>query len=134
WRVPSPRVSWTRGTDRQAPGSVASSTRIRVFGLPGPRRAPAPLPHPHHGGDVAMDVLYERCAGIDIGKADVKVCVRTPQGKRRHSEIRTFSTMTNDLLTMRDWLLEEQVTLVGMEATGIYWKPVFYLLENDIEC
>ncbi|WP_019063677.1 IS110 family transposase [Streptomyces prunicolor] len=82
-----------------------------------------------------MDVVHERCAGIDIGKADVKVCVRVPgPGKRRRKEIRTFSTMTRDLLAMRDWLLAEQVTVVGMEATGAYWKPVFYLLENDIEC
>ncbi|MFE6946627.1 IS110 family RNA-guided transposase [Streptomyces chartreusis] len=82
-----------------------------------------------------MDVVHERCAGIDIGKADVKVCVRLPgPGKRRLKEIRTFVTMTRDLLAMRDWLLAEQVTVVGMEATGSYWKPVFYLLENDIEC
>lgn len=81
-----------------------------------------------------MDVICERCAGIDISKADVKVCLRVPGGKRRRSEVRTFSTMTNDLLAMRDWLVAEGVTLVGMEATGIYWKPVFYLLEHDMEC
>ncbi|MEU1276559.1 IS110 family transposase [Streptomyces sp. NPDC005799] len=82
-----------------------------------------------------MDVLHERCAGIDISKADVKVTIRVPgAGKRRRKETRTFSTMTRDLLAMRDWLLSEGVTLVGMEATGIYWKPVFYLLEHDIEC
>lgn len=81
-----------------------------------------------------MDVIHERVAGIDISKADVKVCVRVPgAGKRRRSEVRTFSAMTRDLLAMRDWLLAEGVTLVGMEATGIYWKPVFYLLEHDIE-
>lgn len=81
-----------------------------------------------------MDVVHERCAGIDIGKADVKVCVRVPgPGKRRRKEVRTFTTMTRDLLAMRDWLLAEQVTVVGMEATGSYWKPVFYLLEDDIE-
>ncbi|CAM5616291.1 IS110 family transposase ISArsp3 [Streptomyces griseoloalbus] len=82
-----------------------------------------------------MDVVHERCAGIDIGKADVKVCIRVPgPGKRRCKEVRTFSTMTRDLLAMRDWLLAEGITVVGMEATGSYWKPVFYLLENDIEC
>ncbi|WP_413804555.1 IS110 family transposase [Streptomyces sp. OE57] len=82
-----------------------------------------------------MDVVHERCAGIDIGKADVKVCVHVPgPGKRRRKEVRTFSTMTRDLLAMRDWLLAEGITVVGMEATGSYWKPVFYLLENDIEC
>jgi transposase len=82
-----------------------------------------------------MDVVYERCAGIDISKADVKVCVRVPApGRRRRKEVRTFSTMTRDLLAMRDWLLAEQVTVVGMEATGAYWKPAFYLLEHDMEC
>ncbi|WP_282699758.1 IS110 family transposase [Streptomyces sp. CC219B] len=82
-----------------------------------------------------MEVLHERCAGIDISKADVKVTIRVPgTGKRRRSETRTFTTMTRDLLAMRDWLLSEGITLVGMEATGIYWKPVFYLLEHDLEC
>jgi hypothetical protein len=65
----------------------------------------------------------------------VKVCVRVPgPGRRRRREVRTFSTMTNDLLLMRDWLLAERVTVVGMEATGAYWKPVFYLLEHDMDC
>lgn len=82
-----------------------------------------------------METLHERCAGIDISKTDVKVCIRVPgPGRRRHREVRTFSTMTNDLLAMRDWLLAEQVTVVGMEATGAYWKPVFYLLEHDLDC
>ena len=82
-----------------------------------------------------MDVIHERCAGIDISKADVKVCIRVPgAGRRRRREVRTFSTMTNDLLAMRDWLLVERVTVVGMEATGAYWKPVFYLLEHDMDC
>ncbi len=82
-----------------------------------------------------MDVIHDRCGGIDISKADVKVCIRVPgPGRRRRKEVRTFSTMTNDLLAMRDWLLAEQITVVGMEATGAYWKPVFYLLEHDMEC
>ena len=81
-----------------------------------------------------MDVICERCAGIDISKADVKVCIRVPGPGRRRREVRTFTTMTNDLLAMRDWLLAERITVVGMEATGAYWKPVFYLLEHDIEC
>jgi transposase len=82
-----------------------------------------------------MDVLHERCAGVDISKTDVKVCVRVPgPGKRRRREVRTFGTMTKDLLLMRDWLVAEGVTVVGMEATGPYWKPIFYLLEYDMEC
>ncbi|MCX4405975.1 MULTISPECIES: hypothetical protein [unclassified Streptomyces] len=70
-----------------------------------------------------MDVLHQRCAALDIGKKDLKACVRTPNpgGRRsRRQEIRTFATMTNALLELRDWLLAEKVTLVVMEATGDY--------------
>jgi transposase len=81
-----------------------------------------------------MDVVRERCAGIDIGKKDVKACIRVPAGGGRwRREVRTFSTMTNDLLRLRDWLAEEQITTVGMEATGAYWKPVYYLLEDAFD-
>ena len=72
-----------------------------------------------------MDVLHDRCAGLDIGKKDLKACVRTPSpsGRRsRRQEIRTFATMTNALLELRDWLVEQRVTLVAMEATGDYWE------------
>ncbi|MFZ5625332.1 MAG: IS110 family transposase [Gemmatimonadota bacterium] len=83
-----------------------------------------------------MDVFVERCAGIDIGKADLKACVRTPGVRRgsRRQEVRTFSTTTAGLLRLREWLVEQQVSLVGMESTGVYWKPVFYLLEDAVEC
>jgi len=82
-----------------------------------------------------MDVLHDRCAGLDIGKKDLKACVRTPSpsGRRsRHQEIRTFATMTNALLELRDWLVEEKVTLVVMEATGDYWRGAYYLLEDTL--
>jgi transposase len=81
-----------------------------------------------------MDVLHDRCAALDVAKDEVKVCVRTP-GKRRntrHSEVRTFTTMTNSLLAMRDWLVAERVSLVVMEATGDYWRSPFYLLEDAL--
>jgi transposase len=82
-----------------------------------------------------MEVIHERCAGIDISKVDVKVTIRAPSsGKRRRSETRTFSSVTSGLLAMRDWLLAEGITVVGMEATGVYWKPAFYLLEHEMEC
>jgi transposase len=81
-----------------------------------------------------MDIVHERCAGIDIGKADCKVCIRIPgRNGRRHTEIRTFSTMTEGLLALREWLVCEGITLVGMEATGAYWKPVYYILEEQME-
>ena len=73
--------------------------------------------------------------GLDIGKKDLKACVRTPSpsGRRsRHQEIRTFATMTNALLELRDWLVEEKVTLVVMEATGDYWRGAYYLLEDTL--
>jgi transposase len=80
-----------------------------------------------------MDTLIERCAGLDIGKADLKACIRVPSGRRRRQEIRTFATTTPGLLQLRDWLAANEVTVVGMEATGAYWKPVYYLLEDAFE-
>jgi transposase len=82
-----------------------------------------------------MDTMVERCAGLDVHKDTVVACVRTPgRGGRREQTTRTFKTMTVDLLALRDWLVAMDVTLVGMESTGVYWKPVFYVLEDDIEC
>lgn len=86
--------------------------------------------------EVEVEVYQERVAGIDIGKAELKVCVRVP-GKRaggfRH-EVRTFDTTTKALLALQGWLLEQRVTLVAMESTGQYWRPVYYLLEASMQC
>jgi transposase len=81
-----------------------------------------------------MEVLFERVAGLDVGKASVTVCVRTPgpRGGRR-SETRTFTTMTRSLQVMRDWLVECGVTIAAMESTATYWKPPFYCLEDHLE-
>src|SRR4051795_11731034 len=81
-----------------------------------------------------MDVLYERVAGLDIGKASLTACVRTPAARRsRRSETRTFKTTTGSLRVMRDWLLECGVSIAAMESTSTYWKPPFYCLEEVIE-
>ena len=79
-----------------------------------------------------MDVVHERCAGIDISKADAKVCVRVQGRGRRRTEqsVRTWGATTGQILALRDELLEQRVTLVVMEATGDYWKPFYYLLED----
>ena len=79
-----------------------------------------------------MDVVMERCAGIDIGKDEVVACVRTPGpgGRRRRKDTRTFPSFVGDLETMADWFAAEGVTEVAMEATGSYWKPVWYVLED----
>jgi transposase len=78
-----------------------------------------------------MQVLYERCAGLDIGKDEVVACVRVPDGGGgRRREVRTFGTFTRQLETLAEWLAAEGVTEVVMEATGQYWKPVWYILEE----
>jgi transposase len=82
-----------------------------------------------------VELLHERCAALDIGKKDLKACVRTPKpgrGRSRRQEIRTYATTTNALLELRDWLVAEKVTLVVMEATGDYWRGAFYLLEDRL--
>ena len=82
-----------------------------------------------------MDRFIERCAGLDVHKASVKACVRVPDGHGgRRSEIRTFRTTTAGLVLLGDWLASHQVQVVGMESTGVFWKPVYYLLEDDVEC
>ena len=79
-----------------------------------------------------MDLLLERCAGIDIGKDEVVACVRTPGpgGRGRRKDTRSFRSFVGDLEAMADWLAAEGVTAVAMEATGSYWKPVWYVLED----
>lgn len=82
-----------------------------------------------------MEKLIERCAGLDVHKASVVACVRVPgEGGERLQEIRSFGTTTAALVDLRDWLASYGVTVVGMESTGVYWKPVYYLLEDDFEC
>jgi len=74
-----------------------------------------------------MRILYERCCGLDIHKKSVVACLLTPEGK----EVRTFGTMTRDLLGLSDWLAQQGCTHVAMEATGVFWKPVYNLLEDS---
>jgi transposase len=81
-----------------------------------------------------MEVLHGHVAGIDVHRKSLSVCVRHVGADRRvRQEVRTFGTMTQDLLGLRDWLEAEQVTHVAMEATGVLWKPVHNLLEDRVE-
>jgi transposase len=82
-----------------------------------------------------MDQLIERCCGLDVHRDTVASCVRVPgpNGKRQQ-EVRTFGTTTAELLALRDWLEAHGVTHVAMESTGVYWKPVFYVLEEAFTC
>jgi transposase len=81
-----------------------------------------------------MDVVSERCCGLDVHKKTVVACliVPGPSGKPK-PEVRTFGTMTDDLLRLGDWLAEAGCTHVAMESTGVYWKPVWNLLEGQFE-
>src|SRR3982751_3582264 len=102
-------------------GAPALSTQERLILLSG-------VPGRLRGG--SMDVLYPYCAGIDVHKKTISVCVLTPgaHGKPQ-SQIREYGTHTRELLEMADWLLQNQVTHVGMESTGVYWKPIWNILE-----
>jgi transposase len=81
-----------------------------------------------------VERIIERCAGLDVHKTSVTACVRIPhESEGLHQEIREFAATTRGLLLLRDWLASFEVRLVGMEATGVYWKPVYYLLEDDFE-
>ena len=81
-----------------------------------------------------METIYPHCAGLDVHKRTVVACVRRvePTGRAREW-VQTFGTMTGDLLALSDWLAEHGVTHVAMESTGVYWKPIFNILEGHCE-
>ena len=81
-----------------------------------------------------MEQIYERVAGCDVHRDQVTVCVRTP-GPRGgvHKDKARFKTTTAGLIEMADWCGERAVELVAMEATGVYWKPVYYALEDRFQ-
>ena len=81
-----------------------------------------------------MDVIYPQCCGLDVHKKTVVACrITTTEGAEPVQEIRTFGTMTADLLALADWLQEGGCTHVAMESTGVYWRPVYNLLEGQFE-
>lgn len=79
-----------------------------------------------------MELIHPRCAGLDVSKRDVKVCVRVqPEGRgSSRQEITTWSSMTGEVLALLDYLGEQQVSCVVMESTSDYWKPFYYVLEH----
>lgn len=80
-----------------------------------------------------MDQLHNRCCGIDVHQAELTASVRIVEGKRLEEHVQVFGTTTPDLMALRDWLSAHRVTHVAMEATGVYWKCVYYALEDDFE-
>lgn len=82
-----------------------------------------------------MDVVNARCAGLDVHKATVVACARvpSPEGGERRGETKTFATTTGGLTELSDWLIARGITHVAMESTGVYWRPVYAVLEGAVE-
>ena len=81
-----------------------------------------------------MQAIIERCCGLDVHKETVVACLLIgAPGEQPTKEVRTFGAMTRDLEALRDWLLEAGVTHVGMESTGVYWRPVYAVLEGHFD-
>ncbi len=81
-----------------------------------------------------METIFERVGALDVHKAQVTACVRVPDGGgRREAHLAEFSTTVQGLVALRDWLAAHGVTHVAMEATGVYWQPVWHILEDDFE-
>src|SRR5438128_11691914 len=82
-----------------------------------------------------MDQLIERGAALDVHRKTIAVCVRVPDERGdRGQHVRTFGTTAAELVTLRDWLEAHRVTHVALESTGVYWKPVYYVLEEAMTC
>jgi transposase len=80
-----------------------------------------------------MQIVYERCAGLDVHKKSVVACLLFPENGQCRKERQTFSTMTADLVRLRDWLKQHDCTYVAMESTGVFWKPIFNILEGHLQ-
>lgn len=80
-----------------------------------------------------MEVLHPRCAGLDVHSELVVACARIAEGRQVRHEMAEFGTSTRELLRLQEWLLSHGVTHVAMEATGVYWKPVWHILEGSFE-
>jgi transposase len=82
-----------------------------------------------------VETVVRRCAGLDVHKASVVACIRViDENGELLSLTQSFGTTTSDLLKLNDWLASYEITLVGMESTGVYWKPIYTLLEAEFEC
>ncbi len=80
-----------------------------------------------------MEVQLERCAGLDLGKKEVVACARIQRGRKVKRHVETFGTSTSELLRLSTWLQKHRCTHVLMEATGVYWEPLWHVLEGTLE-
>jgi transposase len=84
-------------------------------------------------GGRAMEVVYPRCSGLDVHKRFVVACLSIVEHGQRHKELRQVSTMTNDILVLKEWLQASGCRQIAMESTGVFWKPIYHLLEDSFE-
>ena len=77
-----------------------------------------------------MELLHRRCCGLDVHKETVVACLRLVADGKVTTEVRTFQTITSDLLRLSEWLAANECTHIAMEATGVYWKPVWHILDD----
>src|SRR3954452_14741868 len=130
------RFGTGRGSRGWCPGVSlrARESNARIDTAP-TRSATAPSEVRERRSVMTIETVVERAAGLDIAKASLVACVRTPKpdGGWQVSK-RKFATMSSDVGALADWLAEHRVTRVGMESTSDYWRPVFYLLEDRFEC
>ncbi len=78
-----------------------------------------------------MKIIYRRCAGLDVHEKSVFVCARILRGKQLEVVEATFPTFSEDLEALRDWLIRHRIQRVAMESTGVYWRPVWNILEQS---
>lgn len=78
-----------------------------------------------------MEVVYARCCGLDVHKESISACVLVVEGGKREKQMRRVGTTTGEILELSDWLRQWRVTQVAMESTGVYWKPIWNLLEGS---
>jgi len=80
-----------------------------------------------------MEVVYPRCSGLDVHKRFVVACLSIIEKGQRHKELRQVSTMTSDILALKAWLLASSCRQIAMESSGVFWKPIYHLLEDSFE-
>lgn len=133
WALSTSDVFGTRESESKLTRERAESYIVAVSTIRKIEKRTAPQAHASEEG--TMDRVLDRCAGLDVHKKTVVACVRIPGEERtRHQDVRTFGTTTAELLALRDWLVAYQVTHVALESTGVYWKPVYYVLEEAVTC
>ena len=116
------------GTPAQRGMKITFQTRLPVDNIV--LGAVIYLPNQKEGLGMEMETVVEKGCGLDVHKETVVACIN---GKGIKKEIRTYGTMTNELLKMKEWLIKNEITHVAMESTGIYWKPVYNILEDSFQ-